>query len=237
MIASLYDECVSVINRNIRFRDRLDILKENYILPNCLVEACKKRYEDDVLNKQGQLYYKIRRSPSYVWWAGIVNQPLISYDKIEIYIDRFRIGEILGGVEGRVCIRHICRPCYELYYSSENCSANISIIGEEERCFIPVFHFEYKFLELWCNDCIRPIFKLPKETLNHDAIVQVAKNYLDEKQFKRTHKSMSASSAMFTPPSSSLSSIDSYESGESEEEEYEAGDANLTFQLYKILTH
>lgn len=239
MISSLYDECVLVININIRFRDRLDILKENYILPNCLVEVCKNRYEDDLLNKQARLYRKIRESPSYVWWAGIVNQPLISYDKIEIHIDRFRISEIFGGVAGHYCVRHICRSCYEMYYSSENWSKNISINCEEKRCFIPSFHFEYKFLELWCNDCIQPIFKLPKGTLstvNHDAIVQVAKNHIDERQFRRTHKSMSASVAMCTPPPSPLSSIHSYESDESDDEEYKAVDANLTFQLYKILT-
>lgn len=234
MVAALFDQCVKVININIRFRDRLDILKENYILPNCLVEVCKNRYEDDIGEKQGRVYYKIRVSPSYVCWQRIINQPLIYYDKVEISIDRFIICEIFNNSEAKtVCTRNICRRCYELYYSSENWSANIHITHEEKNCFISVFHFDYKCVEFWCNDCLKPIFKLPKQKGEHDAIVQVVKNYLDEKQFKRTHQSISSSTVSFSPPPSPASSIHSYESDESLEYAEEEGDASFTYQLYK----
>lgn len=198
---SLKELCRQTINVNIRLAHRLWLLVERRVLPKCLAEECAMQYAfhvDDVLYG---LPDRIKASPSYKMWHDAVLANVIFSDTLELRICKYVIDELY---DRRWCdetfhiwpmIREVCIKCYELYYSEDNEHPNVKIEFVEHTTFVPVYHFErYRMKYYWCNECLQPLFELPKKCFEqgHDAIVQVIKRLREERIFEACNTSFSS---------------------------------------------
>lgn len=207
---TLIDLCVKCININIRFKHRLDLLGERRVLPRCLVDLCKSVYETCLLQKERLVYRQIRDSEHFNCWMRSVIADLHYEDRVEVSVCKYIIDEKFTRdvryVWGPHVVRSVCVDCYSRFYSDDNDHPSVDITFVDVFSFMPMWYFEFCQVKYWCNDCLQPLFRFPKDAdCPHDLVVQIVKNEGNEGYFERRNRSFSSFWQPSLPPSPSSS--------------------------------